>query len=407
MTEIYEQTSLTPIRVAQMSGYLDWASQPSMFKGYPDFLFSYEYGQNELLEVVEISRMITSTKSIGSKPYHQLSTPSAGNLHPLELYVQIRAVKGVLSGIYHVNPQLKKIVLIREIEEDGIEPYVGLEKKFKGFIYLLSSVPFRSEWKYALRALRYVYLDAGHQIGMIKSCNKLFEQEVTILSDYDTITLNEQMGFKGEEFISCVMSSGELSTNAVKEFKQKLMHVAPNDYDESSKEISSIIEKNNVYGSQLPQNDFKLNKEHILTRRSARHFKEESMPDKLLEYFMDYLSQGNPSLETYNIVLKESGLKKGVYLKDKLIKEGDFTQKMVALLVEQSFVKNAQIITVVCSQHFNADKLMLAGIFVQDLYMQTQIKRVSCSGIGAFYDKRLQTFLQTDSYILYVSAIGM
>lgn len=407
MFEIYEQTSLTPMRVAQMSGYLDWASQPSLFKYYPDFLFSYKYGENELLKSIELSRIITSTKEIGAKPYHQLSVPSAGNLHPVELYVQVRGVKGILSGIYHLNPELKKIVLIKEVDEDGIEPYVGLENKLKGFIYLISSVPFRSEWKYGLRALRYVYLDIGHQIAGIKSSNKLSEQEMTILSDYDVSILNEQMGFKGEEFISCVMSSGELSEHGVKEFKQNLMYVSPTDYDESSKKIGSIIAKNMIFKSQLYNRTVNLNQDTILNRRSAREFKKEGMTQELLEYFMEYLTQKNYPLESYNIVLKEGSLKPGVYHNNRLIKEGDFAQKMVSLLVDQSFVKNAEIITVVCSNHFSANKLMLAGVFIQDLYMQAEIKGVSCTGIGAFYDKRLQTFLQTDAYILYVSAIGV
>lgn len=406
MTDIYEDTSLTPMRVAQMSGYIDWASQPSLFKCYPDFLFSYKYGENELLKTVELSRMITSTKEIGAKPYHQLSIPSAGNLHPVELYVQVRGVKGVLSGIYHLNPELKKIVLIKEVEEDGIESYVGLEHKLKGFIYLISCVPFRSEWKYGLRALRYIYLDIGHQIAGIESSNGLFGQKMTILSDYDVTLLNEQMGFRSEESVCCVMSTGELSEHEVKKFKNNLMYVAPTDYDESTKKISSIIAKNTVFKAQLSHKKATLNEATILNRRSARTFKEESISKELSEYFMEYLSRKEYPLECYNIVLKEGNIKAGVYHNNRLIKEGDFRQKMVMLLVDQNFVKNADVITLICSKDFSANKLMLAGAFVQDLYMQTETKGVSCSGIGAFYDKKIQMFLQTDAYILYVSAIG-
>lgn len=404
---IYEQTSLTPMRVAQMSGYVDWASQPSLFKHYPDFLFSYTYGENERLKVAELSRIITLTKEIGAKPYHQLNLPSAGNLHPVELYIQVRGVKGVLSGIYHLNPELKKIVLIREVEAEGIEPYVGLQNKFKGFIYLISSVPFRSEWKYGVRALRYIYLDIGHQIAAVHDSNKLFEQKLTILSDYDVALLNDKMGFKGEEFISCVMCSGELSEHKVKGFKQNLMHVSPTSYDELSKEIASIISKNTPFKSQLYNTTVTLNEEALLQRRSAREFKKETMPQELFAYFMGYLSKKNYPLECYNIVLKSGNVKMGVYYNNKCIKEGDFAQKMVTLLVNQNFVKNAEIITVICSQHFSANKLMLSAFFVHNLYIQSQVKGISCSGIGAFYDNKLQKFLETNASILYISAIGM
>ncbi|MGB3960867.1 MAG: hypothetical protein WBK95_01395 [Sulfurimonas sp.] len=43
MNEVYEESSLTPLRVAQLSGYRDWSSQPCMFKHYPNFLYRYRY----------------------------------------------------------------------------------------------------------------------------------------------------------------------------------------------------------------------------------------------------------------------------------------------------------------------------------------------------------------------------
>ncbi|HHE06221.1 MAG TPA: hypothetical protein ENK90_03785, partial [Epsilonproteobacteria bacterium] len=92
MLDIYSDTTLTPLRVAQSSVFIDWNAQPSMFKTYPDFLYRYHFGDVEALEVAELARCITSYRSLDQKPYYQLNTPSAGNLHPIELYVQIRGV---------------------------------------------------------------------------------------------------------------------------------------------------------------------------------------------------------------------------------------------------------------------------------------------------------------------------
>ena len=55
----------------------------------------------------------------------RLNVPSAGNLHPVELYVQIRGIKGIISGIYHIDALEERLVLLREIERDGLETYVG------------------------------------------------------------------------------------------------------------------------------------------------------------------------------------------------------------------------------------------------------------------------------------------
>lgn len=88
MNEVYEESSLTPLRVAKLSGYRDSSSQPSMFKHYPDFLFRYKYEENPLLQIAELCRIVTSRFKSANQPYLQLNTPSAGNLHPVELYVQ-------------------------------------------------------------------------------------------------------------------------------------------------------------------------------------------------------------------------------------------------------------------------------------------------------------------------------
>ena len=143
MHEAYDATALTPMRVARLSGYIDWVSQPSIFKHYPEFLFRYPFGSNPALRIAELSRMVTFEGVVGSKPYLRLSTPSAGNLHPIELYVQVRGVKGVLSGIYHVDAGANAMVLIREIERDGLETALGMQKKFEGMLFVVSVVPFR------------------------------------------------------------------------------------------------------------------------------------------------------------------------------------------------------------------------------------------------------------------------
>jgi len=220
MNEVYEESSLTPLRVAQLSGYRDWSSQPLMFKHYPNFLYRYQYGENPSLRPIELCRIVTSTHNSANQPYIQLNTPSAGNLHPVELYVQIRGIKGIISGIYHVNAKEGTFVLLKEIEADGLESLVGIQKRMNGFIFVVSCVAFRAEWKYAKRAVRYCYLDAGHQVGAVGASLKLHGQEMTILSDFDAQTLQRFMGFGADEFVSAVMTCGEISTKSV-EFETK------------------------------------------------------------------------------------------------------------------------------------------------------------------------------------------
>ncbi|MDD2905516.1 MAG: nitroreductase family protein [Sulfurimonas sp.] len=406
MNEVYEESSLTPLRVAQLSGYRDWSSQPCMFKHYPNFLYRYRYGENPSLRPIELCRIITSTHNSANQPYIQLSTPSAGNLHPVELYVQIRGIKGVISGIYHVNAGEGALVLIKEIESDGLESLLGIQKRISGFIFVVSCVAFRAEWKYAKRAVRYCYLDIGHQVGAVGASLKLHGQEMTILSDFDIHALHKVMGFGGDEFVCAVMTCGEIGSKSVANFKQDLMVVSPSDYSELTSYTREILTKCEPIKSPIMSVETSLHERDILQRRSTRIFDTEPLTQTQQKRLIYLLNKEHYPLSCFHVILKETLYKRGVYHNQVLLKEGDFTTKMISLLVDQSFVKNAEVITVVCSKYFSSNTLMQAGAYGHVMYLQTQAEGIGCSGIGAFYDKKLQEFLGTQEYILYVLAFG-
>ena len=381
----YEKTSLTKKGVAALGGYIDWNTQPSIFKQYPSFLFSYDFGQIEEFRFLELSRMITSKENIGLKPYYKLSTPSAGNLHPLELYIQVRGVKGIISGVYHVDVQMSKFVLLQEIEEDGLEAELGLSHKYEGIIVIVSCVPFRSEWKYGVRALRYCYLDAGHQIASLRAAATIYEKEMTILSDFDIKSFNLSMGFKDEESVCAVISFAKQTEKKVKPLKKPLLHVSPTDYSDSDAKLFEIVQKQPILKSKIFP--ISTTKEQILQRRSARKFEDTPFIKSEIEYIMHTLAKDAYPLVCYSILLGHEN-------KDQL----------AAILVDQVFIKNAQMIIVVTSKYFSAEKLMLAGALVHKIALESS--EFKSTGIGAFYDKRLQDFLGTQNYILYVCALG-
>ena len=229
MHEVYEATALTPLKVARNSGYVDWASQPSLFKRYPDFLYRIGFDTHPQLQPLFLARRITFETAVGGKPYYRLNTPSAGNLHPVELYVQIRGVKGVLSGIYHVDARHSELVLIRECGADGLEPSVGMPHRFEGFIFVLSVVPYRSEWKYGHRAWRYCYMDAGHQLGALSAAMEVGGLALSAVEGVDMNALGRTMGFGQEEFACAVLTAGHAGEKPAKPLKTPLMRVAPTD----------------------------------------------------------------------------------------------------------------------------------------------------------------------------------
>ena len=381
----YEKTSLTKKGVAAFGGYIDWNTQPSIFKQYPSFLFSYDFGQIEEFRFLELSRMITSKENIGLKPYYKLSTPSAGNLHPIELYIQVRGIKGIISGVYHVDVQMSKFVLLQEIEEDGLERELGFSYKCEGIIVIVSCVPFRSEWKYGFRALRYCYLDAGHQIAAIQASATIYHKKMTILSEFDVKSFNVLMGFKDEVSVCAVISFAKETEKKVKALKKSLLHVSPTDYSDTNGELFEIMQKQPILKSKIFP--ISTTKEQILQRRSARKFEDTPFIKSEIEYIMHTLAKDAYPLVCYSILLGHEN-------KDQL----------AVILVDQVFIKNAQMIIVVTSKYFSPEKLMLAGTLVHKIALESS--EFKSTGIGAFYDKRLQDFLGTQNYILYVCALG-
>ena len=407
MDDLYKATSLTPLEVAKSVGYIEYRSQPSLGKHYPSFLFRYRYDTLDALAPIEMSRRVTFETMIESTPYQRLNTPSAGNLHPLELYVQIRGIKGVLSGIYHVDPWKKEIVLLEEIDKDGLECFVGLEHKFVGFLFFLSLVPFRSAWKYQKRAFRYCYLDLGHQIAALDAAAMLKKQKMQHFTLKDQTLLQKRFGFGKEEFVCASVGIGKQDTvKKVEHFKKELIYVSPTNYSALESSVRESIKQQSVLKA-FAYKSIEVDALAILQRRSARRFTEGDMEQKILIEMLLKLCTPPAGLECYAFVAPMQKLRAGLYQNARLVKEGDFTKQIVSLLVEQSFVQKATLTVFVTSKEFSPNTLTQAGALTHHMALHAQKNGLGLSPIGAFYDTRVQAFLQTSSSIIYAYVVGV
>ncbi len=405
MEEIYKETILTPLGVAKTTGFLDWDTQPSPFKHYPEFLFGYDFGKIEALKIIELSRSVTDAQQLGKKPYYRLNTPSAGNLHPTELYVQIRGVEGVLSGIYHIDAKDACLVLIEEIEKEGIEPYVGLRHRFKGMLFVVSMVPFRSEWKYGKRAWRYCYLDAGHQAGSVLAAASATGQNATILSDIDSEGLHTVLGFSDEEYPVVALGIGEESERGVVHLKKALMHVCPLDYSEGTRDASAYLLAPKISDAKGHRPE-KIEEETILGRRSARRFGTEVLSKETADFVASLLQEVPEPLHAWQIWMHHPSRPDGIYRDGICVDRGEYAKLVCRMLVDQYFIAEASVVVILTTDAFGPGALLGAGIFVQRVYLEAAQKGLGVTGIGAYYDLKLQQFLGTDEAILYVAVIG-
>ena len=94
------------------------------------------------------------------------TSPSGGDLHPIEAYVLAQHVKGLKSGIYHYNAARHELEWLRgEIPRPTLERSLGSQWWFArgAFLVLMTAVFARTQWKYDFpRAYRVVLAEAGH-----------------------------------------------------------------------------------------------------------------------------------------------------------------------------------------------------------------------------------------------------
>src|SRR5688572_27390553 len=97
------------------------------------------------------------------------SCPSQGQLYPVELYIAAFAIEGLEPGLYHYSVREFALRKLRT----GVEALAGLTRGRPDLNYLktvpltilVSTIFWRSAWRYERRGYRQALLDAGHVVG--------------------------------------------------------------------------------------------------------------------------------------------------------------------------------------------------------------------------------------------------
>lgn len=94
------------------------------------------------------------------------TSPSGGSLHPIELYVLARNVKGVRPGLYHYAADRHTLELLRAgATRQQIVRYLPSQTFYgsAAALFLMTAVFPRTQWKYEFpRAYRVILAEAGH-----------------------------------------------------------------------------------------------------------------------------------------------------------------------------------------------------------------------------------------------------
>ena len=124
------------------------------------------YGERPLTQE-ELAALLWATQGVTLTTRHYLfrAAPSAGALYPVETYVAAHRVAEVPPGLWHFNVPDFALELVREGDLSRALVAAGLSQNFLGTaaaVFIWTGVLNRAMWKYRERAIRYLFLDAGH-----------------------------------------------------------------------------------------------------------------------------------------------------------------------------------------------------------------------------------------------------
>ncbi|WP_320035648.1 nitroreductase family protein [Halarcobacter sp.] len=415
MQQLHKQTDITLKNSFEQTQFIDWRTQARSYKLYPNFFRRYNIDEYEELRFIKNFGKITTTKKYGKEEVNLRANPSAGGLYPCEVYIQIRGIKGFLSGIYHYEPLNNNLTLIHELSNDGLEYYFNTDSK--KFIFLISNVYFRSSWKYDKRANRYLLLDTGHQLASIYTSLKNENISFDFEFNFDKKNLNKEFGFDTQEFFQCAILVDNEKDTKPKQLRETLVSVAPTDYfikniflEEFIKRIEDEKIEEKIDSRIFENLEIKNIQNSIDKRRSIRGFKKESISknefEELTKDIFEIAQKINIELYFINNNIKD--MKQGVYKNVTLVEEGDFKPTAAKLAFNQKLGGDS-CFTLFFTANENSNYLVsyiFSAFLAHIINLRCTNLDIGCSGIGAYFDDESKKVLNTTNNILYLQAIG-
>jgi SagB-type dehydrogenase family enzyme len=476
-------------------GGLDFRNQPRVFKSYPGLstvplpqviawpekkLSEILRGEGRREAVVEmdmdlfakivvLTHALTSKRRIGGAEFYFRSVASAGALYPFELYAAVRDVVGLPDGLYHHTVALHALTLLRS---GNLMPTIAKSVKLiraqrPSAVFFLTSIFFRSSWKYRDRAYRYNLLDTGHLAENLMLALRALSLEFELLYDFDDRKVNALLGLDTNREVCLAVASvsveqapeidGDPPMKGAPKGLASASRVAGKEIDypliRAVHESTYRIEKPQAVtppvleslglsiepGEKLPAEfewpEVMNYSDAIFRRRSNRNFVRTKLSAQALVSLLDLLCVAHQEapesrlIETGSVAVgfltgEIEDLEPGFYVLDRdrrsisLVNPVPMIDTMTHVCLDQQWLRN-------CSVHFlficNLKRvhkawgprgyrhaLMTAGGLGQRLYVGATAMRIGCCGIGAFYDGEASELLglNSDSKVLYLVAAG-
>jgi SagB-type dehydrogenase family enzyme len=215
----HDRTKYDPQTIASKNKQLDWEQQPLPFKEYKigvSFdLKPYLKTASEALSPDKdvkmwqrLSRLLMCSYGLTAKiptfsGFHYLRTaPSAGGLYPGEVYLISRGTSLLPAGLYNYQSRSHSLLHFWDNEVwNALQKACFFHPALEGVKLCLgiTSVFFRSAWRYEDRAYRRIFLDTGHLLGNIELACSLNDYRSHLIGGFADRAVNELLYLDGEQ----------------------------------------------------------------------------------------------------------------------------------------------------------------------------------------------------------------
>jgi SagB-type dehydrogenase family enzyme len=384
---------------------LDWANKPLPYKIYPDagaivlpresrlasmpaltaLSTSVPADSTTTLDLELLTRVLSSaagltrTRRVGGEDYHFRAAASAGALYPNEIYVAASEVDGLEPGLYHFSPADLKLRGLRRGDFRGALLHAAGDRaslRNARAILVVSSIFWRSTWKYRARAFRYCFWDAGTMLANLLAAAAADSLATGVITAFVDSEVELLIGADGKrEGVACLVALGAgadqpppspqiapLELESIPLSKEEVVYpdlqkIQAASRLESLEEVRSTMNATvepweraappNAprFASLDPERNAPLG-ETILRRGSTRVFAQEPIPADELAAILA-ASSGHPPVDfprltdTYLIVNAAPGLRSGAYFYNRAanvfesLKAGNFRAEAGYLCLEQ------------------------------------------------------------------------
>jgi SagB-type dehydrogenase family enzyme len=181
---------------------------------------STRFYSDQPISLDELSYLLWATQGITSTNKAGLTfrtVPCSGATHSFESYLLIRNVEKIQKGVYRYLPIEHKLLFMFELDEleskiDQItldQPFVPNFANKAAVLFIWSTTPYRSEWKYDITAHKKILIDIGHVCQNLYLASESIAAGTCAIGIYDQKNIDQLLGLNEEEFVIYLAAVGK------------------------------------------------------------------------------------------------------------------------------------------------------------------------------------------------------